>query len=392
MIRSDHTQRRESLGTGSRRSTQPTTRMEHAAARRLAKVGTWPGIEYSVARCSIDPRQACQQPDCVRMARCDENQLHTARSTMRPPYITATRSADSATRPRSWVISTIAAPVRTRALGQHVHAPAPGSSRRAPWSARRRSAVQDRWPSPWRSWRAGAFRPRIRADTDEPGALHPGMPTSSSSSIDPAADLRRDMAGWCSAMISAIWPPIRSTGFNDVIGSWKIIAMRRREPRASASNDSSVMSWPRSMTCPTSIRTGLRQQPHHGEHGDAFAGAGLADDAEHLVGHGHRTKHYRSGGHQPLTDRHLDRKIADRENRLSLPAAVMTRDLNRETHVSSAPFGGDRLGEELHARDQHEQRHAGNDAKARIRVPGTICPSLIIRPQLGIGGCTPRPR
>ena len=59
---------------------------------------------------------------------------------------------------------------------------APGSSRRARWSARRRSAAAGRTRAPSRSSRAGACRPRAGADSRARARAGSGMPTSPSSS------------------------------------------------------------------------------------------------------------------------------------------------------------------------------------------------------------------
>ena len=91
--------------------------------------------------------------------------------------ITATRSAKCLTMPRSWVISTIAMPKRFCRSSEQRRGSAPGWSRRAPSSARRRSACPARWRAPWRSSRAGAGRRTVRADSCRCGAGS-GMPTS----------------------------------------------------------------------------------------------------------------------------------------------------------------------------------------------------------------------
>ena len=84
----------------------------------------------------------------------------------------------------------------------------------------------------------------------------------------------------CSRTASAICSPTVSTGFSEVIGSWKIIAMSLpRIFRISASLFSSRFS-PLKRILPRSIAPGLRDQPHDRERGDRLAGTRLADDAE----------------------------------------------------------------------------------------------------------------
>ena len=74
------------------------------------------------------------------------------------------------------------------------------------------------------------------------------------------------------------------TGFSDVIGSWKIIAILRAADLAAARALRARAGSP----CPSSLHRPGRigravDQPHHGQARDALAGAGLADDAERLA-------------------------------------------------------------------------------------------------------------
>ena len=104
---------------------------------------------------------------------------------------------------------------------------------------RRRGLVGDEDPrlrsrSPSRSSRAGACRPRTRAGTARRAARRTARRRARgarSSSLRAALSL---MSGWCVCSASAIWSPIVNTGFSDVIGSWKIIAIS--PPRISRSS------------------------------------------------------------------------------------------------------------------------------------------------------------
>ena len=82
-----------------------------------------------------------------------------------------------------------------------------------------------RWRSPSRSSRAGACRPRTRAGTARRGARRTGRRRSRAARSRAPRAASSFMSGWCVASASAIWSPTVSTGFSDVIGSWKIIAM-----------------------------------------------------------------------------------------------------------------------------------------------------------------------
>ena len=129
-----------------------------------------------------------------------------------------------------------------------------------------------------------------------------------------AARRRRSCPGCASG------PPRRSgyrrvsTGFSDVIGSWKIIAMS--PPRISRSRfcDSFNRSSPLKSASPLGIRA-LGHQPEDGQHRDALARARLADDAEHLarlevVGH------IRDRLDDAVLGLELDCQITNRKNRI----------------------------------------------------------------------------
>jgi hypothetical protein len=66
---------------------------------------------------------------------------------------------------------------------------------------------------------------------------------------------------WCVSTASTIWVSIRRTGFNVIMGSWKIIAMRlprrRRHSRASRVE----RSRPFSRMLPPTMRPGASTSP-----------------------------------------------------------------------------------------------------------------------------------
>ena len=106
---------------------------------------------------------------------------------------------------------------------------APGSSRPAPSSVRRRSAAPGRWRAPWRSSRAGAVRRRAGAETRPAGGRRrrsrPGRAASITRARSAARGNRR-----CSVIASATWRPMRCSGLRLVIGSWN--TMPATPPRA----------------------------------------------------------------------------------------------------------------------------------------------------------------
>ena len=121
---------------------------------------------------------------------------------------------------------------------------APGWSRRARSSARRRSARPARTAAPSRSSRAGACRRRARADTRRSGArprrCRLGQHLAARACAPPCGPSLR-----CSSSTSVSWRPTVRYGLSAVSGSWKIIEMRL--PRSARSSPSLARrrSWPR---------------------------------------------------------------------------------------------------------------------------------------------------
>ncbi len=165
-----------------------------------------------------------------------------------PAYMTTTRSARSATTPRLWVISTIAVPSRSRSSRRRSRIPAwivtssavVGSSAiRIFGSQASAIAIITRWRIPPESW--CGYSSTRRAGS--------GMWTRSSSSTTLALAALRETS-MCSRTTSSIWWPIRSTGFSEVIGSWKTNEIwrprtfRRRDPEAPSSSSPSKRTLP----------------------------------------------------------------------------------------------------------------------------------------------------
>ena len=85
-------------------------------------------------------------------------------------------------------------------------------------------------PPPSRSSRAGAFRRRTGGDRRR-RALPDAECRRAAASRAPSRAARPRLIGSCSMIASPIWSPMVITGFSELIGSWKIIAMSR--PRIS---------------------------------------------------------------------------------------------------------------------------------------------------------------
>jgi hypothetical protein len=130
----------------------------------------------------------------------------------------------SATTPRLCVISTT--PCRSRAAAAHQRQDLrlDGDVERGGRLVGDQQRAGCR-PAPWRSSRAGACRPRAGADTRRCArrAAHGMRPARAAPSA--RARARGPVQPSCSRSDSAIWSPMVSTGFSEVIGSWKIIAI-----------------------------------------------------------------------------------------------------------------------------------------------------------------------
>jgi hypothetical protein len=85
-----------------------------------------------------------------------------------------------------------------------------------------------------------------------------GMPTDSSIATARAQAALAEVRSW-TRTTSAIWSPTLNTGFSAVIGSWKIMAMRRpRTARSSRSGRPSRSRPSNSTSLPASMRPGGR--------------------------------------------------------------------------------------------------------------------------------------
>ena len=82
---------------------------------------------------------------------------------------------------------------------------------------------------------------------------------------------------------SSIWKPTVKHGLRLDIGSWKIIAMSLPMilRRSAAAHAEQVAAGEEQLVGRDRRRP--RQQAHHGEHRYRLAGAGLADDCQHLA-------------------------------------------------------------------------------------------------------------
>ena len=202
--------------------------------------------------------------------------------------MTATRSAISATTPKSWVMNSTAV---FFALLQIADQRQDLRLRRDVERGRR--FVGDQHPGierqRHRDHGALALAARQFVRIGARGGFGSGMRTSSSSASTFARIAARDSSVWIEN-ISPIWSPMVRSGLSAVIGSWKIIAMPaprtcahfgrggRRQIPAFEHHAAAVDAHP------------VRQQPHDGVGHHRLAGSGFADHAEDFVG-GDRERH-----------------------------------------------------------------------------------------------------
>ena len=256
-------------------------RVERAAGRRREQARRLPGDRLEPLEVGVEPREAVHQPDRVRVARglkivVDVAELDDAARVHHDDAVGELGDQAEVVRDED--------DRRVRLLLRGAHDL--DDLRLDRDVERRRRLVGDEDPrarsrSPSRSSRAGASRPRTRAGTGSTRRSADGTPTSSSSCDGSLASRRRRSSPeLCVWIASEIWSPIVKTGFSDVIGSWKIIAIS--PPRISRSSFFGIVSRsrPSYSASPLTILPGrLRDQPEHGHHGDALPGARLSDDA-----------------------------------------------------------------------------------------------------------------
>src|SRR3954471_2808560 len=220
------------------------------AAGSSASDGTRPGISRSLPCSSAAPGRgiAPSRPIVYGCCGCAYSSRTGASSTLRPAYMTITRSAMSATTPRLWVISTIAVPSRSRMSRIRSRMPAwivtssavVGSSAiRIFGSQASAIAIITRWRMPPDSWCGYSWMRRSGA----------GMRTRSSSSIARFRASRRDSPRWCRST-SPIWLPILNAGFSEVMGSWNTNPISRPRIRRSCDGVAPRRSRPSNLARP----------------------------------------------------------------------------------------------------------------------------------------------
>ena len=86
----------------------------------------------------------------------------------------------------------------------------------------------------------------------------------------------------CASTVSTICVPMLSTGFSVIIGSWKIIAMRRpRISRISGGEPDEILAPEQDASA--DHPSGRIEEPQDRESGDRLARAGLPDEPQHFA-------------------------------------------------------------------------------------------------------------
>ncbi len=101
-------------------------------------------------------------------------------------------------------------------------------------------------------------------------------------------------------------------GFRLVVGSWKIIAMSLPTRRRRSRSEMPSRSLPAKRKVLARTRPGKAISPISGHHGHALAGAGFADDAQHLAFF-QRQAHAFDRAHHAALRRELDVQVFDFE-------------------------------------------------------------------------------
>ena len=249
--------------------------MERAAGRRVrAATAASPRSATSFVEPPLDRRHRLEQPPGVGVLR-RRRRSPRRRRTPSPGRAYITSTCDGRLGDDAEIVGDQDHADVELALdaGRSARGSAPGRSRRARSSARRRSGRPDCGRAPSRSSRAGACRRRTGAGSRGRGRRRSGSRPRRAARPSARHAAFRETSAWARTA-SAIWSPTRYIGWRQANGSWKIIETSR--PRIVAQLRSATASAGR---CP---RRGSRrvtsacaavQEPHDREARDALARA-----------------------------------------------------------------------------------------------------------------------
>ena len=226
-------------------------------AGSFARSSGSPGMPVSISTVVSTRGTEASRPRVYGWLGAAKHALIGARSTMRPPYMTCTRSQNSATTPRSWVIMRIETPSSSDSSLSNFRiwswmvtsSPVVGSSAissaGSPASA---VAIITRWRMPPDSSYGYCFNRSFIWE----------IPTSSSSS-EARTLARSRLTPARLTSTSRSWAPTVFNGFRETIGSWKIMAISR--PLTRDCTAGSNMFSPFQRISPLVMRPGGRTRP-----------------------------------------------------------------------------------------------------------------------------------
>ena len=268
----------------------------------------------------VDPRQRAEEPLRVGVARGREVLRPRQVSTIRPAYMTSTRSQNEATRLRSWLMKMSPMPrsvTRSSRIASTCSCTVT-SSAEVGSSAIRRSgppasiiAIMTRWPMPPEtSCGIGAV--------DALGIRGSARPPASRARAGAPRARTRPSAR---ASVSATWSPTGITGFSENFGSCSTIAIRRPRisPHRGLAGGQEVDAVEREP--PRGHAPRRRHQAQDGAPGHRLAGARLADDAELLAARPRSSRRARPRP-RPTRPGKRTRRSSTRQDRASSPGLI----------------------------------------------------------------------
>ncbi len=252
--------RRRRSGTAARRRT-----------RRASAPGSGgrPGIAASRRRPEPGRGGSRAGPACTGAAGAAKTSSTAPSSTIWPAYITATRSATSATSPRSWVTISAARPSSRVARADHVeHLRLHGDVERGGRLVgdEQRRVVGERHRD--RDALAQPARQLVRIGPHA-AARVPGRRPGASSCDHAVAMGAPPPAAVQQRSPRAIWSPMRCSGLSELSGSWKTVPTTPPRTRRIVASSAPTSSVPPARTDPRVIRTPRPARPSDGHAGDA---------------------------------------------------------------------------------------------------------------------------
>ena len=241
------------------------------------------------------------------------------------------------------------------------------------------SSARPQAPPPSRSPRAAAGRRRVRGGSDPARPCAPRRPTRSSASR--ASVLRLRVAARSGAA-GRSRPLDRRCASADSTPSWALETRYRCRGRERSCSSRSLIAV--SACAAQAHRAGQprvrRQQPHDRERRHGFSRSRGADQPENFAGRRRSSDTILEDRRRRRSTRSSDR--SGEQRRGSVLAAVMVIP-------APAAAANRRPADSVRARTttRRSPETSASDGASAV----SVCASLSMRPQLGVGGCAPRP-